>query len=215
MIFQPQIVGKPLPALTNPGTAADLLSGKQLIDANGNVLTGTMPTQGAQTITPGIAAKTIAAGRYLTGAQTIQGDLDLVPGNIKSGVNIFGVEGTYNLEPTYVSISENDCTLNRKNSDGTYYLDVEVTVPSDCKADNVIYFLMYLHFFDQIAYFPEIDGNFKRFRAWNSLSGTSLLPVGFPSIYSNKFTFEFKGDSDPNSVIPTFGVCGIYLGYLA
>ena len=44
MIFQPQIVGKPLPALTNPGTAADLLSGKQLIDANGNVLTGTIPS---------------------------------------------------------------------------------------------------------------------------------------------------------------------------
>lgn len=40
MIFQPQIVGKPLPALTNPGTAADLRSGKQLIDASGNVLTG-------------------------------------------------------------------------------------------------------------------------------------------------------------------------------
>ena len=32
-----------LPSLTNPGTAADLLSGKQLIDANGKVLTGTMP----------------------------------------------------------------------------------------------------------------------------------------------------------------------------
>ena len=93
MIFQPQIVGKPLPALTNPGTAADLRSGKQLIDGSGNVLTGTMPTQGAQTITPGIAAKTIAAGRYLTGAQTIQGDSDLVPGNIKSGVSIFGVNG--------------------------------------------------------------------------------------------------------------------------
>lgn len=42
MIFQPQIVGKPLPTLTNPGTAADLLSGKQLIDANGKVLTGTL-----------------------------------------------------------------------------------------------------------------------------------------------------------------------------
>ena len=93
MIFQPQIVGKPLPTLTNPGTAADLRSGKQLIDANGNVLTGTMPTQGAQIIAPGTTAKTIAAGRYLTGTQTIQGDADLVAGNIKSGVNIFGVAG--------------------------------------------------------------------------------------------------------------------------
>lgn len=36
-----------LPSLTNPGTAADLLSGKQLIDTNGNVLTGTMPNRGA------------------------------------------------------------------------------------------------------------------------------------------------------------------------
>lgn len=36
-----------LPSLTNPGTAADLLSGKQLIDANGKVLTGTMVNRGA------------------------------------------------------------------------------------------------------------------------------------------------------------------------
>lgn len=51
MIFQPQIVGKPLPALTNPGTAADLLSGKQLIDENGNVLTGTLVNREVHTVT--------------------------------------------------------------------------------------------------------------------------------------------------------------------
>lgn len=51
MIFQPQIVGKPLPALTNPGTAADLRSGKQLIDANGNVLTGTLVNREVHTVT--------------------------------------------------------------------------------------------------------------------------------------------------------------------
>lgn len=87
--------GGGLPSLTNPGTAADLLSGKQLIDGNGNVVTGTMPTQGAQTITPGTSNKTIAAGRYLTGTQTIQGDINLLAVNIKSGVSIFGVNGSY------------------------------------------------------------------------------------------------------------------------
>lgn len=51
MIFQPQIIGKPLPALTNPGTAADLLSGKQLIDANGNVLTGTLVNREVHVVT--------------------------------------------------------------------------------------------------------------------------------------------------------------------
>lgn len=53
-----------------------------------------LTTQGAQTITPGTANKTIASGRYLTGTQTIKGDANLVAGNIKSGVSIFGVAGT-------------------------------------------------------------------------------------------------------------------------
>lgn len=44
MIFNPIVVGgTKLPTLTDPGTAADLLAPKQLIDAEGNVLTGTMP----------------------------------------------------------------------------------------------------------------------------------------------------------------------------
>lgn len=53
-----------------------------------------LTTQAAQTITPGTSDKTIASGRYLTGTQTIKGDANLVAGNIKSGVNIFGVSGT-------------------------------------------------------------------------------------------------------------------------
>lgn len=53
-----------------------------------------LTTQAAQTITPGTSNKTIASGRYLTGTQTIKGDANLVAGNIKSGVSIFGVAGT-------------------------------------------------------------------------------------------------------------------------
>lgn len=54
-----------------------------------------LTTQSAQTITPGTSNKTISSGRYLTGTQTIKGDANLVAGNIKSGVSIFGVTGTY------------------------------------------------------------------------------------------------------------------------
>ena len=54
-----------------------------------------LTTLRAQTITPGTSDKTIASGRYLTGTQTIKGDANLVAGNIKSGVSIFGVAGTY------------------------------------------------------------------------------------------------------------------------
>lgn len=135
MILNPTVMGGgiELPELSNPGTEGDLLFGKQLIDAAGNVVMGMMPlvqqatpsisvsstglitasatqeagkveagtesatrqltTQGAQTITPGTANKTIPSGRYLTGTQTIQGDANLVAENIKSGVSIFGVAG--------------------------------------------------------------------------------------------------------------------------
>lgn len=54
-----------------------------------------LTAQAAQTITPSTSDKTIASGRYLTGTQTIKGDANLVAGNIKSGVSIFGVAGSY------------------------------------------------------------------------------------------------------------------------
>lgn len=49
----------------------------------------------AATYTPTTSDQTIASGQYLNGAQTIKGDANLVAGNIKSGVSIFGVTGTY------------------------------------------------------------------------------------------------------------------------
>ena len=49
----------------------------------------------AATYTPKTSDQSIAASQYLSGAQTIKGDANLVTGNIKSGVSIFGVTGTY------------------------------------------------------------------------------------------------------------------------
>lgn len=54
-----------------------------------------LTTKAATTITPSTSNQTIAAGTYLTGAQTIAGDADLKAENIKKGVNIFGVAGSY------------------------------------------------------------------------------------------------------------------------
>lgn len=53
-----------------------------------------VPRKAAATITPGTANQTIAANQYLTGAQTIKGDSNLVAANIKKGASIFGVTGT-------------------------------------------------------------------------------------------------------------------------
>lgn len=157
--------GTKLPELENPGSAADLLAGKQLVDQYGNPLTGTMPqksaadltasgasvivpagyypsqvsksvataahpkptisrsggtitaqhvqsagytsggtttetlsipTQVGKTVTPTTYAQTaVASGSLTTGAVTVAGDANLVAANIKSGVSIFGVAGSY------------------------------------------------------------------------------------------------------------------------
>ena len=63
-------------------------------------LTASVTTKAAATITPGTSNQTIASGTYLTGTQTIAGDADLTAANIKAGVNIFNVAGTYTSDAT-------------------------------------------------------------------------------------------------------------------
>lgn len=81
------------------GSDADVTAGKMLSGivgyTNNGKVTGSIQSQAAQTITPGTADKTIASGKYLSGAQTIKGDANLLAENIKNGVSIFGVTGTY------------------------------------------------------------------------------------------------------------------------
>jgi hypothetical protein len=84
---------------TSPAGAAYILSGK-IAFVNGVKITGTMTNNGAVTITPGTANVTIAAG-YHCGGGYVLGDADLITGNIKTGINIFGITGNYDTEGTY------------------------------------------------------------------------------------------------------------------
>ncbi len=77
----------------------------QVLSINGNYIipagyhngsgkvTQSITSKGSQTFTPGTTNQTIAAGQYLSGAQTIEGNANLVEDNIKEGVNIFGKIG--------------------------------------------------------------------------------------------------------------------------
>ena len=66
-------------------------------EVTGGTTTATeqLTTQGAQTITPTTSDQTIAACKFLIGAQTIKGDANLLSANIKKDVSIFGVNGSY------------------------------------------------------------------------------------------------------------------------
>lgn len=72
----------------------EVLTGKYFYSNDATKRTGTMTNVGAQSITPTAAGVTITAG-YHNGSGGTVADADLVAGNIKSGVNIFGVAGSY------------------------------------------------------------------------------------------------------------------------
>jgi hypothetical protein len=66
------------------------------VSAGTKSATKQLTTQAAKTVTPTTSNQTaVASGRYTTGAITVKGDANLVAGNIKSGVSIFGVAGNY------------------------------------------------------------------------------------------------------------------------
>ena len=97
----------PAPVVTQPKPTVSVNSSNGLVTAKYTPVAGKvedtseksgtlqLTTQAAQTITPGTSNKTIASGRYLTGTQTIKGDSNLTAGNIKKGVSIFGVSGSF------------------------------------------------------------------------------------------------------------------------
>jgi hypothetical protein len=82
--------------------AAEVLAGKTFWSLRTNsawgTQTGTMPNNGAITYTPGTNDQPVAAG-YHNGSGEVEGDADLQAGNIRSGITIFGVTGTYPPAP--------------------------------------------------------------------------------------------------------------------
>lgn len=110
-------------------SASDILSGKTAY-VNGSKVTGNIASQAAQTITPGTSDKTISSGKYLSGTQTIKGDANLVAGNIKSGVSIFGVTGSYEGSGGGTGTSGNNCEA--------YVVDAKNPVVNFTRTDGTI-----------------------------------------------------------------------------
>lgn len=82
-------------------TAADILEGKTAYGKKG-LIEGTIKSisnPNNAVVTPGTASKTVINAKYYTPyAITVKGDANLIPENIKKGVKIFDVIGTYEGE---------------------------------------------------------------------------------------------------------------------
>lgn len=69
----------------------------------------------AATYTPGTSDQSIASGQYLNGTQTIKGDSNLTAGNIRSGVKIFNVTGSYAGSSSSGGTDTSDATATAKD----------------------------------------------------------------------------------------------------
>lgn len=144
------------------------------VAAGTKTATKQLTTQAAQTITPGTSNKTISSGRYLTGTQTIKGDANLVAGNIKSGVSIFGVAGSYegsggsggNVETCTVSIA--------------------IEAPTDTPSGNIYYTTGELSVGTQ---------------SWEMMDSVTITPIKgsvitMYGIYGSSYAWDITGDAE-------------------
>ena len=87
-----------LPEAVEQATPIINVNSSGLITATAGTKSSThqLAFQAAKTITPTTASQiAVSSGYYTGGNVTVAGDSNLVAGNIKSGISIFGVSGTY------------------------------------------------------------------------------------------------------------------------
>ena len=75
-------------------TSTDLLLNKTAY-VNGKKITGTIESLGTTEYTPTTTNQIINSGQYISEDLIILGDAKLIPENIKSGITIFNITGSY------------------------------------------------------------------------------------------------------------------------
>lgn len=121
--------------------ASGILSGLSAY-VNGSKITGTMANQGAvsKSLSPG-GSYTIPAGYHNgSGKVTANSDSNLVAGNIRSGVSIFGVTGNYTGDYSHIEWAANDTNYDNtfKLSSGTYKFVATANSGTSCEANRYV-----------------------------------------------------------------------------
>lgn len=84
-------------------TAGDVLSNKYFYTSGGTKTQGSIASKSSSDLTASTLTVTAPAGYYASAATKTCSDANLVSGNIKSGVTIFGVSGASNVVDTTIA----------------------------------------------------------------------------------------------------------------
>ena len=142
------------------------------VEAGSASNTYSLSTQGAKTITPSTSNQTaVSSGKYTTGTITVAGDSDLIASNIKSGVSIFGVTGTYTGTAPQIFESSNQSDFSAAGSGGIVLFKIPTSI-----ADKTIH---YISFSFQADHVRLGTANYSIY--WPYQGNTSKVGVGSAS----------------------------------
>lgn len=144
-----------LPELSNPADESHILSGKEAINGYGNKITGTIPSKSATTYTPSTTDQTIASGTYLSGTQTIKGDSRLLAENIKSGISIFGINGTYDGNGGSGGANVETCTVTVTGAENLFMVGTIIN-----ELGEIVGLDYYLSSSDDMTNYDFVKGSF-------------------------------------------------------
>ena len=147
--------GGELPELTDPAAAGDVIAGKEYIDGAGAKRTGTLvvcDTVGENEYYGisgvGVNVELESSADWSTKIMTLP-ETNLLPENIKSGVNIFGVLGSakkLRIESGTITPAEDTTTLTIPCSDNPKYAVILTTSDTTAEGDilgAIVYNILY------------------------------------------------------------------------
>lgn len=174
---------------------------KAAIDSILTPTDGSISTKTAQTYTPGTTDQVIQAGQYLGGNQTISGDANLISSNIKNGVNIFNVTGSFLGYPTKSTAIEENGTYEADNTTigGINQLDVSVHPGLLVPVYNDIAIYRYINTGGKWMVKGDNPSNFDIYQ----VEGNTTYLVGFGSTVGTRFRAIFSTEDPMTYTVDT------------